>query len=373
MTEAEPDGGDEAPSGVVARVRGAVARVPRPVLAAGALLLVVGAGWWAFGRGDGGPGEAPRATVEAGEPEAVTACGLVLADELESIYGQGFEPASEEATEGVCELIGEDGVSRLSFLLTPTPDPAAFRALVADPSARPVPRIGDEAYLWTTSTGGVVAARAGGQGIVITYVGDPLAVPAGPDVERDEEDPEAEADPPPDQATIDAAVGSRLQRLAEVVLARVLPTDFAPVEGPDVARETCGRIDKVELAGALEVDADTASLVPLGVSGCSFTTPEGTNLSVEVLDTAYTADQLDGLGVEVVQDGETFSSSPVPVEGLGDHAVWLADPVSPLSGELYALYGETVVRVTSAGVDGEGPARQRAVVVMGLLGEELAG
>jgi hypothetical protein len=361
-------------------IRARIRALPRVALVA-VVALVVGS--WAFAfvvvRDDGGGNGTPGAGSPAGadpaddEPPDGTACSLLTPTEVTNMLGRTAERL-DGATPSTCNLRAADGTS-LSLVVNPTPDAASFRALVTEADPAPL-SVGDEAFWWETASpmGGVLVGRSGGTAVTITYVGDPLSVPVTPSTQSTETtDPAEETRPPlPTDAQRTEAIVARLTRAGTLVLERVERTDFTGSTGPDVAGDTCARIDLAALVAAVGLtDQHVPALAPLGTSGCTFSTATGVNLGIEALAGAYSAEQLDGLSREAVVEGEARSSRPEPQPDLADHAVWLADPVNELAGELYALYGEVAVRITSNGGGDAPTVRDRAVRAMELVGPTL--
>ncbi len=68
---------------------------------------------------------------------------------------------------------------------------------------------------------------------------------------------------------------------------------------------------------------------------------------------------LDGRTSEI--DGETYEWVVEAVSGVGDGALWTLDPVSERSGELVALFGDQLVRVTSSANEPGEDLKLRAV------------
>ncbi|MCB0970221.1 MAG: hypothetical protein KDA97_01705 [Acidimicrobiales bacterium] len=311
--------------------------------------------------------DAGRAGSE--RPEGpVEACELVSAAQVDEILGGSFE-AVADPVDGSCTYADVDRGARVVISDRETRTRQAFEALVDPIGARPFPGVGDEAHLrlGEVPPTAVLVARVGGQAVMVDLLLPELGDPPESTASGDDTDP-APTTIPPD---IEGLLEARVAELASIIMAKLPSVDFDE-DLPDEARATCAAIPLDDLARAVGLEPSDASLTTLGEAACQLSSGAGTNLVIEAVDATGDETAL-GVARSYTVDGEETVVEPEPVEGVGDRAVWIGDPISGVSGDLYAQYGTTVVRITSSGPSPGTEARLRALAAMDLVGPILSG
>lgn len=308
----------------------------------------------------------------------------------------------DESQGPVCRFAEADGPAALSVTVAETPTPALFGVLHSRADAVPLRDIGDEAWWWEEPQvrGGTLVLRVGGRAATIrltgqfagdlskqvtTTTGEEVGIPEqttttvvdAPGTTQPGDTTEDRIDPSAQEVT--AIVLDRLEELGTGAAARLEPLPFqdaGPVTGgttepPTPGEAACSALSAQTLAVELEVEPIDVALMPLGERGCTFTGPPGVNITMEVVATGADASALD-VGRSMTVDGETVTWEPVPVDGLGDGAVWLEDPTSGTTGELYAIYDGTVVRVASSASKPD-RVEDRAIAAMKIAAPVLVG
>lgn len=346
---------------------------------------------------------APTGSSDAGR--ATDPCALWATDELSGWLG-GSEWAAEPG-EGVasCAYHEVDGPGTVTVAISETTAPWQFELLYSGrPAPAPTEGIGDEAWWWEEPAlpGASLVLRVGGRAALITLGGqypDRLAAASAGEVPVGTQPDLAEASgstnpqvteegssgmAPFGAQEASAEVFARLDELGAAAAGRLLPAPYDvgasgegdPTSSPSgvevrVAIQVCEAISLEALTDTLGLSPEGAGLSPFGERACTFDHPSGVNILVEPV-TADAGDTALDSGRETMVDGQTTTWTPEPVEGIGDGAVWLADPITGTTGELSALFGSVLVRITSSGPSAEG-VRDRAIAVMMLAGSDVAG
>lgn len=315
-------------------------------------------------------------------PPAVTEdpCLLVTPDERVEVLGQDYEADEDATSADGCLLRGVDGQSVLVVHRGRAEEPAVFESMVAVPDAETIDDLGDDARFWADEepVRAHLLVRSGGSTLRFELSG-PFPFEERPDDPEAEAEAEAEAGEPDeteaddgaDQAeaneddveevTVDdiiADMRARLVSLARASIERLpeLPFGEEPGEENDEGErrtvvpgaDVCESIDAEVLDKVVGAEPGTGTLTPLAETGCTYSGGDGVTLMIEAMPGEATTESLEGFGREMVEDGETYTWTPEPVEDLGDGAVWLADPRDDTTGELYVLFGSSLLRITSS-------------------------
>lgn len=353
------------------------------VLGGVVLLLAVVVGVLVTRGDDGGEDATPDVPAV---PRTSEPCELWTEEELSMWLGGGTWSVIADETEGsTCTYGEEGGPAKVSVTIAETPTPELFALLHDRPDAVPLRGVGDEAWWWpaTDLPSGTLVTRVGGRAATITLSGQ-FPSEIAPDITtttlEDVGIPNATATSAPPDDRVDPSgqevTAVLLDRLMELGAAAVLRLEPGPFEAPGAVSDgttepaspgetACGALNAQTLAVEVEVDPNTAVLSPLGERGCTFSGSEGVNLTVEVTATGADESALQ-VGRSMTVDGETIEWQPVPVEGLGDASVWMVDPTSGTTGELYTIIDGTVIRLASSASSPD-RVRERAITAMRLV------
>jgi hypothetical protein len=259
------------------------------------------------------------------------------------------------AAESGCRLVDAEAVSRVmaqQFTVEPQTDGSQRCTFVRTDGAASVTIDVAEA-----STGDALAALVSANGLteLDAEVNDQVFVA---------EQPEASTGTTPTWPLLVRFGGSTaLVRLtspdpAEVVQAQLLELARAigpalpavPFDGQvTVEPAACDQVDVGSLGAALSVDPSAISVAALpGTTGCAVGVAGSPITATITAEGEGSVESLQGRGGSITTDGETFTIEPQPVDVAGG-GVWLADPVTGTSGELFAVVFDRLVRVTATG------------------------
>lgn len=150
-----------------------------------------------------------------------------------------------------------------------------------------------------------------------------------------------------------------------------LPFDDDPVE----LSIDCESLDVDAMADAVGSEPDGISVNPsVGTDGCDVTGGSGPVVRIHAPVTVAGPESLIALGRVRTVDGVEFRSDPEAVEGRGDAAVWVLEPQTGASGDLYVVSGERMLRVTvSGGNSSSDELKATAVSVAGVIPPDFGG
>ncbi|MBX3313993.1 MAG: hypothetical protein KF906_06715 [Actinobacteria bacterium] len=314
----------------------------------GAVLMLSVAGCTGDDRSDADGTTAAKSTEAEG-------CSLLSSGEIAKVLGKSYTSDPDASSKAGCLLRSEDGTGFVSYSTSDVADEFSFEGLVEGDDAIEVDGVGDQALLWFDGDPLVatLVTRRGGAAVTVRLSGvGPTSASATTSTQVDG----ATATTGTSTTTtgvegVDDALRSELRKrivaLANVAVVRLDDRPFS-AEAVDTAAAAaaCGAADTDVVAKVLEVPASSVTIRTLGASSCEVGTEEGTNAIIELVSGAGTKADLAGLGRSSEVDGTTYAWEPKPVEGVGDAAVWLLDPVSKATGELYALWGNGVVHIS---------------------------
>ena len=307
------------------------------------------------------PGRGPRSAAVRRVLCPLVLGGVVVAGACSSGGAEAQQPTAAatryaDAAASGCPLVDGQAVSRvtaLPFQAQPRPEGSDTCTFVEDGGGRVLTIDTAE-----TSTGDALAALVSSYGLVEldTDVDDQTFASFGVDV--------GDGTVPTSTVLVRWGGSAALLQLTSpdpietvqhqlVELARVIaPTlPVAPFDGEvTVAPASCADVDIAELGAALQLDPASLQVVALpGTTGCSITSsssPVSATITIEPGEA--TVESLQGRGGSVSVDGTTYELVPQQVD-VGSGGVWLADPVTGQSGELWAAVSGGLVRVTASG------------------------
>ncbi len=279
--------------------------------------------------------------VEGRSPEQGAACELLDAEQVSTLTGEQMDLVADLSADSQCAYQAGDGPVGVTVTLMDAATPAQFAALVTTDSQAGVPSApvdgADEALVWRESPQILAGiARVGGSAVKITWV-----QPA----------------PTDDDAGMVALLSAAVKGLPG--------SDFT--EAAAAGQGTCDRVPIEALREALSLPELQAS--PAGVAtACALADGSGVNLTVELPEGAASADQVTASGRVTTVEGKDYEWVPEPISGLGEAAIWTLDPVSERTGELVAVFGEQLVRVSSSANDPGDEIEERAITTARVVG-----
>lgn len=315
-------------------------RGPRPPALAGAAVAVSFAMFALAGcSGDGGA--SPTTTAPGDEVN----CDLLDAELLEQVFdGREFVLDAGRVSPGVCVFVDDGDGASVGVEVVDTPDSIAFENRTLGEAFTSVTDERFDEVRWTDElgeTGHHLLARRGGTTVAVNAIGA--------------------------FGLSDAELRAGLGRIAAAAFSDVPVTQYESIE---LAAADCDSVDLGPIESLVE-DPDGVRSTPLpGTAGCVVTLGDGETVTLELNDGPASVADLDGVGGSVTTGGETAEITPEAVDGLGDRAVWLADPVTAGAGELLVVWEGRLVR---AGVSGDdtASARDAAVLVSAVLVPQL--
>ena len=321
-------------------------RSVQSVLSAAVSLLLIASLVACSDEPDAGP--APAESVVPGE-----ICDVVSDDAVSGSFGDDLSLVDDLSGPDVCVFENEDGFNSVSVRIGEVVNRSRVEAVLADARAnsglttdfqavRSVPAGAEEAWRASTDDGEtyVLAVRSGGYIVLVQAIGF-----GGDDV------------------------GARTRELAEWILDTLPESPFDPTP---VARPSCELLAPAELAGALEVEREDVSVSPVAGAASCVVSVEPLDVSIEVHEPfgALTDEDLGALGRRRTVDGKEYSTDPAAVAAVGERAVWVAEPQSGASGDLYAVWGDQTLRLTVTGPTGDPQALQDVAVLVAPIAAE---
>lgn len=264
------------------------------------------------------------------------ACNVLSATQILSVTSATMTRDEKASSQQVCYYSAPGGHERMTVTVQRVPDRATFEAMVtATGRSKESAGLGDQAVEWTdTGNTSVILARRGGWAVRLAQVAS---------------SPESRL--------------AGLKSLAKLAVAKLPLAPYADTEV--VGDAVCGKVPLARLR--VEVGLPDLKTSPLGqAAGCALSSTTGVSFNVERLPGDVIVAQLEGMSRSSTVDGTERPWTVEQVDGLGNAARWFVDPAGT-GGELDALFGSRVVRITVVAGEGASGLRELAVEVAGIV------
>lgn len=268
------------------------------------------------------------------------ACSLLTIDDVSHLYGTDLSVDTETSSDIQCSLLDGEGPQGATVLIGSVTTRQEFLALVTSGATAFVPNDdngvegADESLVWSDSPNIAAGAARVGGAIVTVRV---LTVTPHEDLQM-----------PAD--------------LLELIVPKLPSKPFS--DSGEGGEALCSTIPVDDIRRA--VASDTLEPTPMS-DGCAFTDGTGINIIV-TSQMGATPEQLDVQPTVTNVDGKDFEWMIEEVPDLGHGARWMLNPIDERSGELTALFGEKLVRVTSSANEPGPELKDRAIAVAEVVG-----